>query len=100
MTFARDQSPHQLISRGRLPHCSRRHDSFWTASIDRVAAPPPGGITPSTIMSPGPPGPSTEIRLGARAHNDPSLPVAATLRQPATNHLNPEAALDETLLDR
>ncbi len=75
-------------------------NSFWTASIDRVAAPPPGGITPSTIMSPGPPGPSTEIRLGARAHNDPSLPVAATLRRLRQTNLNPEAALDETPLDR
>jgi len=26
MTFVRDQSPHQPISRGRLPHCSRRHE--------------------------------------------------------------------------
>jgi hypothetical protein len=63
-----------------------------------VAAPSPGGITPSTIKSPGPPGPSTEIRPGARAHNDPSLPVAATLRQPPEQqtNLNREAALDET----
>jgi hypothetical protein len=59
-----------------------------------VAAPPPSGITPSTIMSPGPPGPSTQIRPGARAHDGPSPPDAAP-PHPYPAHFHPEAALDE-----
>jgi hypothetical protein len=58
------------MRRGRLPARSCRH-----ARVDGPDRPSgrnayPSGITPSTIMSPapGPPGPWTEIRLGARAH--------------------------------
>jgi hypothetical protein len=58
------------MRRGRLHHAPAA-TTAWSALIDRAAAtPPPSGITRSTIMSPapGPPGPWTEIRLGARAH--------------------------------
>jgi hypothetical protein len=94
MTFVRDQSPHQPISRGRLPHCSRRHE-LLVAGLHRPSGrTAPGGTTPSTIMSPGPPGPSTQIRPGASAHDRPSHPDAATPHPQPTN-LNREAALDE-----
>jgi hypothetical protein len=58
------------MRRGRLHHAPAA-TTAWTALIDRAAATlTPSGITRSTIMSPapGPPGPWTEIRLGARAH--------------------------------
>jgi hypothetical protein len=57
------------MRRGRLHHAPAA-TTAWTAVIDRAAATlAPSGVTRSTIMSPapGPPGPRTEIRLGARA---------------------------------
>jgi hypothetical protein len=59
------------MPRGRLPQGPCRHvrvDDRKRQSGRR--APPPSGVTPSTIMSPpgSQPGPRTEIRLGARAH--------------------------------
>jgi hypothetical protein len=44
-------------------------------------------------MSPGRRGPSTEIRLGARAH-DGSFPFLAVPLHPLTEQLRQEAALD------
>ena len=59
------------MRRGRLPARSCRH-----ARVDGPERPSgrnasPSGITPSNIMSPArsQPGPWTEVRLGARAHN-------------------------------
>jgi hypothetical protein len=59
------------MRRGRLPADSCRH-----AHVDGPERPSgrnasPSGITPSNIMSPArsQPGPWTEVRLGARAHN-------------------------------
>jgi hypothetical protein len=60
-------------------------------------------ITPSTITSPAPSGPRTEISPGARAHTtanrlwpNPHAPP----RNPAVELVNPDAALDAGPLDR
>jgi hypothetical protein len=61
------------------------------------------GITPSTIMSPAPQRPRTEISLGARAHN-PATPTWPYAHAPPELHaidvVNPDAALDAGPLDR
>jgi hypothetical protein len=91
------------MRRGRLHHAPAA-TTTWPAVIDRAAATlAPSGDTRSTIMSPapGPPGPRTEIRLGARAHttrttnraheppppssSNPSIPVPRWTRGPCTD---------------
>ena len=81
------------MRRGRLLARSCRH----AHSVDGPYRPSgrnasPSGTTPPSIMSParGTPGPCTEIRLSARAHNCPAdrahapphPPVAATTSRP------------------
>jgi hypothetical protein len=123
------------MHRGRLPTCSRHHALALdgperpsgrtalcgiTPSSGRTAL---CGITPSTIFAPtrSHPGPRTEIRPGARAHQPPSdsastapvkrsalgpagrppgerAPPPALTQQPRVasathNHVNPDAAL-------
>ncbi len=95
------QSP---MRRGQFPACSRRH-----VRVDGPERPsgrnayPHSGITPSTIMSPArhTAGSRTEIRLGARAHNTPTINRA---HSPPTNHntnyINQDHALDAWPLHR
>jgi hypothetical protein len=99
MTFqARARPLFKQMRRGRLPASSCRH-----ARVDgperlsgRNAS--PSGITPSNIMSPvrNQPGPWTEVRLGARAHNTRTTNRAHA--PPATRSSStlttPDAALD------
>jgi hypothetical protein len=94
-----------LITCGQLPERSCRHD----LALDGLERPSGRdttacGITPSTIMSPSPKGSSTEIRLGARAHEardhllpDAHAPPAGCLG-PQTG--NPDAAFAAGSLDR
>jgi hypothetical protein len=53
---------------GRLPGCSCRHGTTLDGPETPSGRTATCGITPSTIMSPAPNRPRTEIRLGARAH--------------------------------
>jgi hypothetical protein len=81
------------MRRGRLHHAPAA-TTAWTAVIDRAAATlAPSGVTRSTIMSPapGPPGPWTEIRLGARAHTAHTLERAHA--PPETRDLTTQARL-------
>jgi hypothetical protein len=103
----RATAPHQLIYRGRLPAASRRQ-RYTLDGLERQSgrtASTRSGITPSTIMSPAPsqPGPWTEIRLGARAHEFEALLPDA--HAPPPNFLPPntdktDSALTRVVLDR
>lgn len=92
------------MHRGRLPAFSCRHprvDGPERQSGRNASS--PSGITPSTIMSPtGRTARSwTEIRLGARAHNTPTINRAhAPPANHNTNHTNQDHALDAGSLHR
>jgi hypothetical protein len=60
--------PALTMTCGRLPDCSRRHGTTLDGPERPSGRTATCGITPSTIMSPAPNRPRTEIRLGARAH--------------------------------
>jgi len=64
------------MRRGRLPAFSCRHARVDGPERQTGRNASPSGITPSNIMSPAPEptrGSWTEVRLGARAHNDACL---------------------------
>ena len=90
------------MRRGRLPACSCPHARVEGPERPSGRNASPGGITPSTIMSPvrSQPGPRTEIRLGARAHTtDPTNHAHAPPdAQPLT--LQPRPAIDRGTLHR
>lgn len=95
------QSP---MRRGRLPAGSCRHPR-----VDGPERPsgrnayPHSEITPSTIMSPArhTAGSWTEIRLGARAHNTPTINRAhSPPANRSTNYINQDHALDAWSLHR
>ena len=92
------------MRRGRLPAGSCRHHQVDGPERPSGRNASPSGITPSNIMSPTgepTPGSRTEVRLGARAHENRtdyrahSPPVRHRL-QP----INPDAALAGASLHR
>jgi hypothetical protein len=95
--------PSLTMTCGRLPDCRCRHGNAL-AGLERLSGRNTArGITPSTIMSPAPQRPRTEISLGARAHTTANRlwPYAhAPPRNPAVELVNPDAALDAESLDR
>jgi hypothetical protein len=102
--MVRAKSSQSPMHRGRLPAFSCRHPR-----VDGPERPsgrnayPHSGITPSTIMSPArhTAGSRTEIRLGARARNTPTINRAHS--PPAnrnTNYINQDHALDTWSLHR
>jgi hypothetical protein len=72
------------MHRGRLQPCSCRHLPPGVDGPERPSGRTalPSGITPATIMSPtrSHPGPWTEIRPGARAHNRSDSAAAAPVK--------------------
>jgi hypothetical protein len=99
----RARARHQPILRGRLPACSCRHgDAPDGPERQSGRTSSPSGDTPSTIMSPAPRGPRTEMRLGARAHRSchPPPRAHAPPRDRAVAVVNPDAAIDAGSLDR
>ena len=100
MTFpVRAQPFVTQMRRGRLPACSCRHPL-----VDGPVRPSgrnacTSGITPSHIMSPvrNQPGPWTEVRLGARAHNTRRTTNRA--HAPPTAHSSPTLTTPDAALD-
>jgi hypothetical protein len=95
--------PSLTMTCGRLPDCRCRHGNALDGPERLSGRNTACGITPSTIMSPAPQRPRTEISLGARAHttSTPSWPYAhAPPQQRGVDVVNPDAALDAGSLDR
>jgi hypothetical protein len=80
------------MHRGSLPTCSCRHGHV--AGHQRQSSRTASRDTPSTIMSPvrSQPGPRTEIRLGARAHETHTTYHA---NAPPTNTLTSPMSTDK-----
>jgi hypothetical protein len=87
---------------GRLPNCSCRHGTSLDGPERPSGRTATYGITPSTIVSPAPQRPRTEIRLGARARhrNHPRPRAHAPPRVQARKPVNPDAAFDAGSPDR
>jgi hypothetical protein len=88
--------------RGQLPPSSCRHPHLDGHHRPSGRNASPSGITPSTIMSltRNHPGSRTEIRLGARGH-DNSRPDRAHAPQPSsTPTIEPRTALDKRRVHR
>jgi hypothetical protein len=94
--------PSLTMTRGRLPDCRCRHGTALDGPERLSGRNTACGITPSTIMSPAPAGPRTEISLGARAHTTatPSWPYAHAPPEARSSPFNAHAALDAGTPDR
>ena len=86
------------MRRGRLPAFSCRHARVDGPERQTGRNASPSGITPSNIMSPArsQPGPWTEVRLGARAHNTHNTSDRAHAPPPPSSSTvtTPDPALD------
>jgi hypothetical protein len=95
--------PSLTMTCGRLPDCRCRHGNALDGPERLSGRNSACGITPSTIMSPAPQRPRTEISLGARARTTatPTWPYAhAPPERREADLVNPDAALDAGSLDR
>jgi hypothetical protein len=86
------------MRRGRLPAFSCRHVPVDGPERLSGRNASPSGITPSNIMSPAPEptrGSRTEVRLGARAHNNRNINRArASPTRTSSIPTTPDPALD------
>src|SRR5215203_5447521 len=88
MTFVRDPSPHQPISRGRLLHCSRRHELALAGLHRPSGRTAPGRDHPINHHVAGPSKPEHRDKAGRprarhlaplrRSHAPPAEPTTST----------------------
>jgi len=94
--------PSLTMTCGPLPDCRCHHGNALDGPERLSGRNTARAITPSTIMSPAPQRPRTEISLGARAHTTatPTWPPAHAPPSGALLTLSPDAALDVGSPDR